>query len=908
MAKHLLHPFRAALSVCVLALILTGSAFGQLTAEERAGLTGVMGIANVAGSDLGFPKEIFKDSDRLAIVSRSMNEPLKAADELMALHQFSQTASMSSILEKMSGLIYAPSQSTGAVYDQVPESALLQLPEPLRRPVQALANWVKKADTEVKASLEPLTVAERRTLIEGLPVYLAEESKVRFEFVKQSQPSEQTLRALLAKVDVPRILRAAAELAAAVERATPMLRQAASSLQQPLRLDLPGLPTEIYPVGPDIHATTDARLVIDLGGDDLYSGRAGAGVGYASVLLDLGGDDKVSVGDLNIGAGILGIGIAKFGPGNTTFRGGNLCFGVGVAGVGVLAKESGEDFYASGALSEGFGAFGAGLLVDNSGDDTYRATLFAQGASRTRGIGWLVDRRGDDSYWIGGLSMNEPLFTGISYGFGQGFSSGFREDDGGISGGVGLITDFAGNDTYRCETYGQASSYWYALGSLYDASGHDFYMAHHYAQASAMHACSAYLFDLAGDDGYFARVGASQAIGHDYGVAFLLDRAGNDVYAASSSAPSVGSANGLAIFLDSQGNDQYEGPPAQGLASRGWGSVALFADLSGIDKYRDGLKDGDPRLGGTWGGAFDFPSVLPSATPPPTDPILSIKPGSKPYPGDSAIEVLYRKATQWGVGSAQQDVQNSLKELVAIGMPAFQWMLDQKVDRANRLELRAFSAMVRYVGVPAREALGIKLLKSDDLAARRILSIATEAQVKEVAPVLPGLMLKPDLRRQAIQASGSLGGEECVSTLLPLCADSDPIIASMAAVALSQIGSETAYSTAESMLGSTLFVQRKASITLLAKFPNKALATAGRAIQTFDEITVKAALELLALLKSREAAALAATKLADRSPSIRLQALVACAGRCPDEMKQFFLNLRRDSDPAVRAMANKLEP
>src|SRR5205823_9991597 len=133
------------------------------------------------------------------------------------------------------------------------------------------------------------------------------------------------------------------------------------------------------------------------------------------------------------------------------------------------------------------------------------------------------DRKGDDIYRAGGLVLNSPLFATVHYSNAQGYASGYREDTGGVSGGVGLLTDLEGDDSYLGETYCQAASYWFSLGSLYDQSGNDTYSAYHYAQASAMHCCGAYLFDLAGDDSYTIKYGAGHAIGHDYGVAFLLD-------------------------------------------------------------------------------------------------------------------------------------------------------------------------------------------------------------------------------------------------------------------------------------------------------------------------------------------------------------------------------------------------
>ncbi len=889
-------------------LCLAAATWGQWTPAERQGWGDTMRFASLTETDLGFEKKHHRDSDRLPLVNAMLDRPLGASEELMGHHAFSSTASVASILQRAVLLAGIQPDSGARVLPSVAASEIAAVPVALQAPVRTLIQAVRQANLEVRAALEPLTLAERRTLIEGLPGYLAETQLVKFDFVRQPAPRLEALRTLLAKVDRARILNAGADLATQISTTIPLLRDGAGALKEPLFLNLEGVPTGIYPNTDDVHDRLDLRLEIDLGGNDRYVGRHGAGVGYAAVCIDLGGEDLLVGPDLNYGVGLLGIGIARFGASNVVARTGDVSLGVGIGGLGAFVKEGGDDLYFSGALAQGFGAWGVGLTYDAAGNDRREVSLYGQGCSRSAGVGWLADLKGNDVYLAGGLVMNEPLFSGIGYAFSQGFSSGYREDTGGFSGGIGLLTDQRGNDRYLADTYAQGASYWYGLGSLHDASGHDTYQVHHYGQGSAMHFCAAALFDLDGDDSYTTTVGASHAIGHDYGVAVLLDRAGNDVYAGKDSAPGVGSANGVGLFMDGAGDDRYNGPPARGLGARGTGSIAVFADLGGTDQYAAGLKDGDLAVGGTWGVSLDQPNPSSEVAQPAHDPLKLARPGSKAFPGDAKMDRLYAEATQWRVGSAVKTVDAALLDLVEIGMPALEWMVLERLGTADRLQLRAFVTVIRAIGGPAREFVAGRLLSASDAEASKILSLAIEGRFTEVTPLLAGFIEKPALQRQAIRAAGELGAKETVPALLPLCLSADSLVASMATVALGQIGAEESYTSAEALLTSSNFPQRMAAIQLVAKFPARALVTAGSLLEDRRDDSQCLALMILQAVGTRDAAALAATRLTDLSPRVRVHALYASAGRCPAEMRSFFLGLRQDPDPFVRAVATKLEP
>ena len=333
------------LCLALMLVALTNVAAAQLTEAERQGIKDALYVGNLRVSDLGFERKPFADPYRMGIVDRALDDPLGSADSLMALHAGSRGAGVAALLAQIVEDVYG--QPLEAIQHDPPITGLEQLPDDLRQPVLVLMNWINSANNEIRRATRRLTPKEKRLLIESLPVWAVEEPAVEFSFVNGETVGQAEILELLAKVDLPRIRSAAARLAAAVEKTILRLKSVESDLPEMVRLHVGGMPVVIAGRGRDEHTDTDAILTIDLGGNDTYSGRHGAGVGYASVLIDLGGNDTYDVGDLNIGAAILGIGLAYDEGGHDTFRGGSIVFGAGLAGVGALSKRGGDDVYRS---------------------------------------------------------------------------------------------------------------------------------------------------------------------------------------------------------------------------------------------------------------------------------------------------------------------------------------------------------------------------------------------------------------------------------------------------------------------------------------------------------------------------------------------------------------------------------
>lgn len=888
-------------SACVLALA-PAAGWSQLTEAEQQGIDDALMVSGLRRSDFTYARQPFAPRKMLPLVEAGLMRPFDAAGQLMRLQASSKEGAFPTIQRGLFEVLGV--EAKRSLLPQGP--GLTSLPDGLRQPVSGLVQSLLEADKEIRLALRNLKPEEQRILIEGLPRWGVEESRVSFDFVKLPSPQESALMDLLAKVEVSRILAAGGVLTDRMKDILPKLAGFKGDLPSPLRLRVGEMIVEVKGRGSDLHTSSDARLVVDLGGDDTYSGRAGAGIGYSSLLIDLGGDDQVKGRDLSLGAGLLGVGIACFIGGDDRFATGSLSLGSGLAGMGVFMKSGGNDVYSSKTLSQGFGLAGFGLMSDDAGSDSYDGQLFVQGAARHEGLGWLVDQEGRDVYRAGGLIPAAPLVPNGTYSFSQGFGMGYREDSGGIAGGVGLLTDHAGEDWYLGGVYSQAASYWLAVGSIYDAGGNDVYSAHYYSQASAMHLCGSYLFDLAGDDFYAVKVGAAHAIGHDYGNAFMLDRSGDDSYASRDSNPGVGTANGSAVFVDGGGIDRYGGPSGAANPSRGGISLSVFVDLGGKDLYRTGLADGEAAIRPLIGSALDLPDAIATssgqgqATPP-----AAPKPGSEALALEADLAKIYQKAAQWGVGSAQAEVTANLHRLIAMGVPAYEWMLKTQLDKAQRLELRAFGAVASALGAEAGPPM-LKMLPTATAAEKsNLLRIASDARVAAFAPAVPDLISDSATRSGAMALAGTLKIKEAVPAILQASTQGG-MVTRQAMTALNAIGEASGLPLALALAAGDDPHSRHAAQSLLKQHPASCLDAAKELMADADAFRARVGVELAGALGTVEALNLVAAFLRDPRPNLRIASLQQLAGRCPEEHKAALAELLDDPVVPVAAAARRL--
>lgn len=353
--------------------------------------------------------------------------------------------------------------------------------------------------------------------------------------------------------------------------------------------------------GPNRYLGKLPPIVIDLGGDDVYGAEAAVSRGGISLLIDLEGADRYQ-GDERHGPAstVGGCSVLLDLAGDDLYEGASRCQGAALGGVAFLIDQQGDDRYHGQLFCQGAASLGVAALVDGDGQDLYTSSLYSQGFGHLAGTGLLQDMAGHDQYLLLPRFLDQIRYEDHHVTLGQGFGFGQRPD---LSGGVGVLHDLEGNDSYSADIYGQGAAYWWSLGFLLDRAGNDRYAAWQYAQGAGVHLAGGALLDDAGLDVYQSR-GVSQGCGHDLAIGLLRDRAGDDSYLAWDLSQAAGSANGTGILLDEAGSDLYamrgmRKHRAYGDPRRRTGSLGLFGDFDGQDHYLG--HGGEDRL---WSGSF----------------------------------------------------------------------------------------------------------------------------------------------------------------------------------------------------------------------------------------------------------------------------------------------------------------
>ncbi len=342
----------------------------------------------------------------------------------------------------------------------------------------------------------------------------------------------------------------------------------------------------------------DAALILDLGGDDLYLNNAGGtrpGM-PVSMVIDWGGNDLyLTKENFSQGSGVLGGGFLLDLSGNDYFYALDGSQGAGFLGVGLLYHGTGDSIYNARSFSQGVGQIGIGLIWNKNGDTRYLCSEAGQGLGIMRGAGILIDQSGNDYYQLGGLQpdFRDPLRSTLS--MGQGFGKGLMPEKGkyGTSGGIGILIDESGDDTYSSDYFAQGASYYYGVGLLNDLSGNDRYISGRYAQGAGIHSSVGVFIDQGGDDFYYASFGVAQGVGHDFGVGYFEDKQGNDHYFGGILVQGAATRGGIGALIDTRGNDRYMCSDEGQAYSRDEGGIGILIDTE--QKYDHMNKNRGPE-------------------------------------------------------------------------------------------------------------------------------------------------------------------------------------------------------------------------------------------------------------------------------------------------------------------------
>jgi hypothetical protein len=795
-------------AACVLLAFAGRAIANEIDEREMGYLDDALRSFNLTPQELGFDKKWARDDTfRLSLITRLMDNPLEVPEFIAGEGGYCDSIdelSLSRFALHQSRLVDAPvSQKALAAFGEKERSSFHSdaLPEEINQAVSIVLAAFGRATPHMKLATEKLTERELELLLVNGPVIwcedtleaeslkgiLFEEKGLAFDTTELEPDS---MLHYITKIDRKELHTAFVIVQQGVEEAFRILEGVPHGDEEGVLFEasLDYGAVVIGGTGTN-HYTGDYALIIDLGGDDRYTGRCASGIGVLfqpfSVVIDLAGDDLYASDRVcNLGAGFFGCGVLFDADGNDVYRGNHNALGAGLFGSGILIDRGGRDIYDGGYFTQGAALVGLGTLYDGGGDDCFRSADWTQGFGSVFGYGTLINKGGDDVYSAGGQYTHAPLRPNDYRSFAQGFGMGFRPDAGG---GIGFLYDTEGNDFYNAEVYAQATSYWYSIGMLLDRAGNDYYNACQYSQGAGIHLSIGMLMDEGGNDHYFSRFGPSQGEGHDLAIGFLIDKKGNDSYMVSG-GQGIGLTNSCGIFIDSEGNDLYASSENLGQGSanmaRGFGGFGAFIDIGGRDSYPKSRFGEDETVwsDGAYGIGFDVKS--------------SEAPAEEEFPQrdtlekDATIERVFEVASLWEVGDNVKRVRHARARFIDMGMDGGIYIIENKMATKDGLELRTMEEVAK-AHPDSIEPLLLGLLQDDDRLKRAnavwlLGQISSKKCVAQLIDML-GEQRNHRFRHTIINALGEIKEKEATSPIIPFLEDSTERVRITAASALGKI-------------------------------------------------------------------------------------------------------------------------
>jgi hypothetical protein len=474
--------------------------------------------------------------------------------------------------------------------------------------------WHERAFSALTQEEREFLARERWNLSDAF----AGEVYIHFDEDRSRFRKNKRILDLAAKVDRAALLECAARLSLLTDPrwaagAGALLRRVfADSLDKEILLDRETRHGRILIGGTGRHwyRNLDAAFILDLGGDDFYTGNNGGNNGWdvpLALCIDLAGDDAYeSTLKCSQGSGCLGVGGLLDMEGDDNYIGIQWCQGTGYLGVGWLHDLAGDDVYRGRTFCQGVGLFGMGILMDATGNDRYEGDAQVQGVGLAGGLGALVEGCGEDSYYAKGLYPTGYGDAGIFDAWSQGCGMGFRTL---ASGGIGVLLDGAGRDRMEAGNFSQGGGYYYGFGIL-EARGRDpdVYIGSRYNQGFSAHQALGVFLEEGGDDFYTTRQAVAQGLAWDECATLFVDASGDDTYQGGRGFSLAAWAhNSLAVFLDLGGRDTYEyrpGPARSGPNTyHGGTSLSFFLDAGAeTDTYTAaGCANDTTWVGGEYG-------------------------------------------------------------------------------------------------------------------------------------------------------------------------------------------------------------------------------------------------------------------------------------------------------------------
>ena len=766
---------------------------------------------------LWMPWDAYPDDDhRLDIVKELFAEPLKTFDAAALYAQWARQ-NPNQLAQELMPVLRLGTYKTPSLVNMLPARRLDEmLNTRLDSSAGAVASAIIRqylapmlvADELVRQSRGGIRIANFELLlqkIDSLQMYSEESSRASvYELKAAERAEEDAARRFFAAASDAEKLTALYSAGIGLHAHLNTLLKTSADLREYYSKELKTVTLEspygriaIGGPGDDLYEG-EYLFIFDVGGNDTYLARRPAGkadlVNHpVRCLIDLAGDDVYLGGDYCHGSSLFGIDLLYDMSGDDTYAAGDFSLGSAMFGVAILEDRGGNDTYRGGVFTQGAAAFGIAMCIDSDGNDVWRAAANGQGFGFTRGFGALIEMRGNDHFITSSPYQDFLRYEQHFISFTQGAGLGYRPY---ASGGIGMLSDFHGNDTYVSDIYGQGTAYWYALGLLVDGRGDDRYVAYQYAQGAGVHLAHGVLLDVTGNDNYLSH-GVSQGCGHDIAFGGLIDLDGDDDYSAESLSQGGGNANAVSLLLDSRGNDAYSARTLnnmQGFSDfrREYGMVGLFVDGAGRDLYTKPANDSVHRKS-TYGAFRDMEMAVDEqiATGDAPDVSDTETSGEARDPLAGEIDSLFTQASaapqkyQYNVQPAREKIRDMLEA-------ALPWLAGRLSTESAR-ERHALTAVMELlhdtIPGPVVKQLRDSLRSADPRTVLMCLTIVGRIEDPGVSPELHELITHPNwrIRSAAALQLGKMGAQATPAALERLLDDGHPHVRMRAAYALGQL-------------------------------------------------------------------------------------------------------------------------
>jgi hypothetical protein len=543
----------------------------SISSTIKTSTAGVLGTAHSFGLAIGSSQAPLP---AIALPNQFRRDPLAGMEALehwsMALQGGHQNAA--AVLRETLDLAHGSPQWSGKMASAfqnkektVPAALAVawpaDLPDELRDPVAALLDAIAQAET-----WRQLALARWPSEVSAADLWR------RFGFSNDGSTGEESTstQALLGSVDERALAYGMLQLTSAVEYTARALE---TSLQRRKRIKA-GAWRFGTPWGEVLIDTTPDHthyrgqqplLLIDTSGNDSYTFDQDRPPGI-TVLLDFAGNDGYQGGGLgrDPSSATLGYAVLRDSSGDDRYEGHWLTQGAALFGAALLIDHHGRDRYQAQGQAQGFALGGIAMLLDFDGDDRYDALTQAQASAGPSALAVLFDRNGNDRYALANTPVVLPSaqLKNSNASLGQGTAFGLRskghDANPNSAGGLALLLDAQGHDTYEAQVFAQGAGYEGGLGVLWDGGGSDQMQAAWYAMGAAAHSASGVMVAVGtGHDVYTVSHATSLGAAHDASVAIFVGGPGNDNYRWSNLGVGAAHDGSTALFVERAGNDRY---------------------------------------------------------------------------------------------------------------------------------------------------------------------------------------------------------------------------------------------------------------------------------------------------------------------------------------------------------------